>query len=441
MTILKRLLALSLRTKIVVLVILLIAGWVFIPKLFAGKTQQPTYQTATAEKGNIISTISESGNVTSASQVNISSPANGVLEEVYVQNGETVEAGQNLFKVRATATPAEKASAYSNYLAAQNGLNNAQSKLNSLQSALFKANQAFVNGKGVNNPSDQQKSDPIYIEQQAEWQQAEADYKNQQGVINQAQAALTSASLAYQATQDSIVTAPIGGTIANLSAAVGSSVTAGSSNSGNSTNSSSTTTSTGSPVLVIGNFSDLMIKTSVNEIDISKIKPGQKVTITLDAFPDKTFVGTVVNADTIGVASSGVVTYNVYITFIAPPSDIRPGMTASVAIQTERRDDVVKIPSSAIQTSNGESTVRVMKNGKVTQVPVETGISSDTDTEIISGISEGDTVVTSINTSTSRSGNNQTTSPFSSLGGGRGFGGGGRNGGGGGNAVFIRRGN
>lgn len=429
MSILNRILHLSLKIKIFAIVLILLAGWLLIPKLFAGKAQQPQYQTATIEKGTLISTVAESGNVTSTSQVTVTSPANGVLEEVYVQNGETVEAGQNLFKVKATATPAEKASAYANYLAAQNGLNSAQSKLNSLQSALFKANQAFVNDKGITNPSDQQKTDPKYIIEQADWQQAEADYKNQQGVINQAQASYTSAALSYQATQDSIVTAPIGGTIANLSVAAGSSVTASSGN--NSTNSSSTSTNTSSTILVIGNFSDLTVSTSVNEIDISKIRTGQKATITLDAFPEKTFVGTVASADTIGTANSGVVTYNVYVTFVSPPSDIRPGMTASVTIQTERHDDVIKVPSSAVQTINGESTVRVMKNGKMSQVVVETGISSDSETEIISGISEGDTVVTStVVPSTTRSGQN--TSPFSSFGGGnRGFGGGG--------GVQIRR--
>src|SRR5438270_859843 len=119
--------------------------------------------------------------------------------------------------------------------------------MNSLQSALFKANQTFINDKGVSNPSDAQKQDPVYIEENANWLQAQADYKNQAGVITQAQAALTASSLSYQATQDSVVTAPVAGTVANLSVSQGNSVTASLSNNNSSSNTnanSSTSSST-----------------------------------------------------------------------------------------------------------------------------------------------------------------------------------------------------
>jgi len=159
---------------------------------------------------------------------------------------------------------------------------------------------------------------------------------------------------------------------------------------------------------------------------------GQKATVTLDAFADKTFVGTVTSVDTIGTTSSGVVTYNVYISLVEPPATIQPGMTASVIIQTNRKEDVLQVPTSAIQTTNGTPTVRVLKNGQVTAVPVETGITSDSTTEITSGLSEGDTVVTSIVSQTSATGGSTGSSPFSGLGGGRGFGGGG--------GVVFRRG-
>jgi macrolide-specific efflux system membrane fusion protein len=98
-------------------------------------------------------------------------------------------------------------------------------------------------------------------------------------------------------------------------------------------------------------------------------------------------------------------------------------MTASVIIQIDKRNDVLMVPTAAVQTANGNSTVRVLKNGTVTQVPVEVGISSDTDTEITSGLSEGQTVVTgTVSTTTTSS---QTSSPFSGFGGrGGGFGGG-----------------
>ena len=179
-----------------------------------------------------------------------------------------------------------------------------------------------------------------------------------------------------------------------------------------------------SAVLKIGDFSNPIISVQASEVDVPQIKAGQKATITLDAFTDKTFVGTVENVDTVGTSSSSVVTYNVYLTFVSPPSDIKPGMTATAVIETARKDNVLTVPTTAVQTTNGQSYVRVLKNGQITQADVETGISSDTETEIISGVSQGDTVITSVTTTKSTS-SSQSSSPFSGLG-GRGFGTGGR---------------
>ncbi|HVA96025.1 MAG TPA: efflux RND transporter periplasmic adaptor subunit [Candidatus Acidoferrales bacterium] len=434
---LDRLLGLSLWKKGLIIIVIIVVIWFAWARLFGQKSTSSQYQTATAQRASIIATVSESGNVSADSQTSVTSPATGIVQDVYVKNGDTVTEGQKLFSVKSTATPEEKATAYASYLTAQNTLNTAQSKMNSLQSALFKANQTFINDKGVPNPTDLQKQDPVYIEENADWLQAEADYKNQAGVISQAQAALQSASLSYQATQNATVTAPVGGTVANLSVSAGSSVTASNNNSNSSSSSSSNSSSTSSSsssnsssstVLVIGNFSNLSVVAQVNEVDLPSIKVGQNATVTLDAFPNQTFVGKVVNVDSIGTSSSGVVTYNVYIDLVSPPSEIKSGMTASVNIQTARADNVITVPTAAVQTSNGSSYVRVLKNGQLTEVPVTTGISDDTNTEISSGISEGDTVV--IGTSTTTSGSSSTASPFSGAGGR----------GGGGGAVFFRRG-
>jgi multidrug efflux pump subunit AcrA (membrane-fusion protein) len=102
-------------------------------------------------------------------------------------------------------------------------------------------------------------------------------------------------------------------------------------------------------------------------------------------------------------------------------------MTATAVIQLDRKDDVVRVPNSAVQSQNGVTYVRVMKNGEMNMVEVQTGLAADDYTEITSGIKEGDTVVTSVATvSTSTTG--LTSSPFST--GNRGFGGAARSGGG-----------
>lgn len=414
------------RTIISALGILLILflGW----RIFGQAKAQIQYQTAPVTKGSIISSVTESGNVATNSQGSVGSPTTGIIEEIYVKNGDTVTQGQNLFKVKSTATAQETASAYANLLSAQNNLDSAKAKINSLQQALFVANQTFVNDKGTANPDT---SDPKYIEENAAWQQAQADYTNQQGVINQAAAALTNAELAYEATQDSVITAPISGTVANISVQPGDQVTASSGNLSTELSNSSNTSS-GSTVLSIGDFSQPYIKVQASEVDIPNIKEGEKATITLNAYPNKTFVGEVSQVDTIGTVSSGVVTYNVYVKFIAAPPGIEPGMSATVTIETARKDDVLTVPSSAIQNIGGQTMARVLQNGKMAMVAITTGIASDTDTEITSGLSEGDTVVTNIIQPTT---SGATSSPFGST--NRGFGGGGFGGGG---RTIIRTG-
>ncbi len=422
---------------------------------FLGTKQTPQYQTTQADRGSVISTLSESGNVSSVSQTNITSPTNGIIEELYVNNGELVSVGQSLFKVKSTATEQEKASAYAAYLSSVNSVKTSQQGKITLKAQLEQARQAVLDAQSavdtmnfnrVHNNSVNPSTKQPYTQTEMDSIQSaltssrenftavEAKFTQADSAINSASASQNSQWLAYQATQDSEVKAPIQGTVANLSAVIGSNVSA-SSNSSNAASSSSTTSSTttssSSPVMILGNFSYLVVKAQVNEIDIPKIRPGQKVTLTLDAFPDKTFVGNIGSKDTIGTSSSGVVTYNVYINLIAPPADIQPGMTASAMIQIDRKDDVIKVPSTAVQTSNGSSTVRVLKNSKVTVVSVETGISSDSETEITAGLTEGDTVITSTVTTT-RTGTQTTTSPFSGLGGRGGFGGGGLGGGRGG---------
>jgi len=103
--------------------------------------------------------------------------------------------------------------------------------------------------------------------------------------------------------------------------------------------------------------------------------------------------------DTSGSSSSGVTSYPVVIAFKTDLSNIYAGMAVSAKIITEVKNDIVLVNNGAINTSNGESVVKVMKNNKISEVVVETGSSNETQTEIISGISEGDVVVTGSTTS------------------------------------------
>ncbi len=434
--------------SLIVVALLGFTGW----KVFAQGSTAPQYQTATVTKGTIISSVTESGNITTNSQGGVGSPTTGIIEGLYVRDGDRVTQGQNLFKVKSTATAQEIASAYAAYENAVVTANSATSAQTTSQATLEKDRAAIITAStavttmqnnvaasqpnpATKQPYTQNDIDGInsaLTSAQETFDADQAKYNQSGQSISAAQAAENSAYLAYQATQDSVVTAPISGTVANISVQPGDEVTASSGNL-SSELASSSTTSSGSTILSIGNFSQPYIKVQASEVDIPNIKTGQKATITLNAYTGKTFVGTVSQIDTVGTVTSGVVTYNVYVSFVAAPEGIEPGMSATVTIETARHDDVLTVPSAAVQTISGTPTVRVLQNGQVTSIPVTIGIASDTDTEITSSLIEGQTVITGITTTSSTSTGG--TSPFSSTGirgfGGGGFGGGVRVGGGG----------
>lgn len=405
----------SLKKKLAVLAVILVIGWFGSSKLLATRTQQPQYQTAQAEKGTLITSVSASGTVSQGSSVSITTNATGVVNNVYVKDGDTVSKGDKIADITLdTSAQQKQAAAWSSYLSAKNSLDAAQAKINSLQAAAFKANQTFMNDAVARGLA---KDDPTYIQQNALWLQAEADYKNQTAVITQAQAAVNSAWLSYVQLSSTII-APMAGKVSGLTLSAGSSIATAS----NGSESSGTSQSVGT---ITAEEGTLQASVNLTEIDVVKVKPGQKVTLTLDAFPDKTFTGKVATVNTNGSVSSGVTTYPTTIIFDSALDNIYPNMAVNATIITDIKDNVILIPSAAVQTANGQSTVRVIRDGQVTQVQVEVGSSNDFQTEINSGINEGDVVVTGSAASTNGAGSQGATSPFGGFG-GRGGSGGGR---------------
>lgn len=410
------------KLRIAISLILVVALSFLGYKTFGNTSAQPQYQTAQAERGTLVNTISASGNILSGNSVDITTTASGVVTEVFVNNGESITSGEKIAEIQLDqSSQAKLASAYSSYLAAKANLDSAQSKINSLQASEFAANQKFINDAVARGLTT---NDPTYIQQNAAWLQAEADFKNQQGQIAQAQAALNSSALSLSQIS-STITAPTTGTIANLILTEGMPIVSP----------SSTTTSS---VQKLGTITmeqgGLQATINLSEIDVPKVRSGQRATLTLDALPDKTFTGRVGAINTTGSVSSGVTTYPATIVFDTSAPNIYPNMAVTAKIIIDSKADVILVPSSAVQNINGQTTIRVLKNGQIMSQNVEVGLSNDTQTEIISGLNEGDIVVTGV---TSTSGANSTgaqgTSPFGGLGGrGGGFGGGGN--------VVIRRG-
>ena len=174
---------------------------------------------------------------------------------------------------------------------------------------------------------------------------------------------------------------------------------------------------------------------TLNEVDASKVKIGDNVTLTFDAIDGLTIAGKVAELDTVGTVTQGVVNYTATISFDSSDARIKSGMSVSASIITDIHADVLTVPTSAVKTSAAGSYVLVFDTPPVgadstaattkgvpsdvppTQVPVETGLSDDTNIEITSGLTEGEQIVTRTIVPSSTT---TTTSAPSLLGGGTG---------------------
>ncbi len=381
---------------IVLVVVFGFLGW----RTFGGK-QQAQYQTSQVERGTIVSTISASGQILVANIVNITTSAKGLVKKVYVQDGDRVTLGQKILEMTLDSDAQQKSvSAYSSYLSAKNSLDSAQVSLYTLDSAMWAAQRKFINDAVSRSLTI---DDPTYIQENDDWLAAEAKYKNQQNVIAQSQIGLSSAWLSYQAVSP-IVYAPMSGIITNITYVEGMTISA--------------SDDTGQTVAVIKSEGTPLASFNISEIDVSKVKPGQKATIELDSIADKTFTGKILSINRIGTVTSGVTNYPVVIKFDTEAPEILPNMAATANIIVETKDNVLLIPSSAIQRQGTQDVVRVLKGKKEQTVVVETGLVSDTQTEILEGLSEGDEVVVSTISQTSQQGG---TSVFGGGGAGRMF--------------------
>ncbi|MFA6533060.1 MAG: efflux RND transporter periplasmic adaptor subunit [Patescibacteria group bacterium] len=417
------LLKLSLVKKTILLVVVLVVGYLIVSKLFLNKNNQTTYQTEKAAKGNLVVTVTGSGSVASTNSSNITTSATGVVKNIYVKDGDVVKTGDKIAELDLDLEGQQKSSqAWTSYQSAKNSLQTANDNLYSVQADLFTkwqshfdlaTNSLYQNGDGTPNTPERQ-SQTAYMVSEDNWLSAEAKYKAQQKAIEQAQSSLNTAWYAYQQASP-IIYAPISGTVSGLSLQIGTVI-----NSQSSNNTSATTNK-------IANIkTDALPTLSINltEIDVPKIKIGDKATITFDAFSDKTFTGKVISIDTVGSVSSGVTNYPTVILLDTKSNEILPNMGVSANIITNTKDDVLLVSSSAVKTdSNGVYYVEILKNGKPVNQTVEIGLSSDSQTEITSGLSEGDIVITSTSQITNTS--TQTQSVFGGFGNRGGIGGGG----------------
>ena len=410
----------SLLVKIIIIAIIGGIGWYAYSHYFVSKTAAVQYQTAPVERGTLIVDVTSSGQVSSTNNAAVNTDASGVVSIIHAPNGTYVNTGDPIAEITLDQQGQQKyTQALASYQNAQNSLASAKSKQLALQATMFDKWDTFKtlaesgtyqNSDGTPNTAN--RTLPAFLIPEREWLAAEADYKNQDKVIAQAQTALSSAWYSLQQTSP-VIYAPISGTVTGLSLQPGTVVVAQRSSS-----STTDTTTSSNQVASVVTHASPSVMVNLTEIDVTKVSVGDKATITLDAFPDKTFTGHVSSIDTVGSISSGVTSYPTIIVLDVDNPQILPNMSASATIITDTKTNVLMVPASAVQTADGVSTVRVMKNDTPSEITVTTGLASDTQVEILSGLSAGDTVVTG--TVSTGSTTQTQSSPFSPFGGNRG---------------------
>lgn len=368
------------RKRVAIPLTIAVIALIALPFLMKKKntTSQVTYQTATVAKGTVISTVTGTGNLYADPSASVNATASGTVRNLKVQVGDTVTKGQVLFSIddngQLAATVSKSAASVA---AAAQSVENAKTNLLQAQQDVSTANNKNTDKAGTVSDADlailNQKvtaADAAVTSAQKNATSAQTDYAYQKSTL---------AKLA--------VTAPIDGTVTAVNVANGDTV--GSGSSANSATTSSTA------AVVIDNTGTLNVKVAINEVDASKVVVGQKASVTFDAVDGLTLTGKVAQIASTGTVTQGVVSYEAIIHLDSQDTHLRSQMTTTAVITTDVHPDVLYVPTTAVKSGTNGSYVEVLTNGTPRQQTVTTGSSSDTDTEITAGLTEGQAVVTS----------------------------------------------
>lgn len=337
-------------------------------------------QKSVVKKGSITSSISAFGNIQTANYLAVTTSANGIVKSVFVKEGDKVAKGTKIMEITLDLEGEKsKISAYSSYLKAKISLENAKNSLYTYENSLNTKKVALKNiGETTSYVSrDEMLSYDIALNDYAK---AKKDLELQKESIKQLELSVSTAWLDYTAQSD-IITAPTDGIIANVIYVEGTKIE----NSVSSERSIKTLASIkkeGTPIVSV----------NVNELDITKVKVGQRAIVKLQGNTDKIFEGTISGIDKIGSVQSGVSNYPVIIKLTKDSEEILPNMSVAVDIIVNEKNNVLLVPTSSITKLRNRSFVNVIRNEKEERVSIEIGLSDSDSTEIISGLNEGDVV-------------------------------------------------
>ena len=328
------------------------------------------YTKAPVTRQNISTSVTATGTIEPVTRVEVGTQVSGKIAHLYVDYNSVVKSGQVIAEL-------DKTNLLSEHTAAQSNLANAQSELNYQTSNFNRYKTLFE--KGLVSANDYEQARLSF------------DKARQQIVVQQQSVTRARTNLGY-----ATITAPIDGVVLSREVEEGQTVAA------------SMTTPT--LFIIAKNLTDMRVIANVDEADIGGVKEGQRVSFTVDAFPDDVFNGSVTQVRQEATTTSSVVTYEVVISAPNEELKLKPGLTANITIYTKERNDVLTIPSKALRFSPNVTLLTEEQSVSDVDAPfkvwtlddnvfkahaVSIGLQGGTHTEITDGVTEGMQVVTS----------------------------------------------
>ena len=326
------------------------------------------YETTTVEKGNISTTVTATGTIEPVTSVEVGTQVSGIVAKIYVDYNSEVKAGQVIAELDRTNLTSTLESQRANLTSAESSL--------AYQKANFERYKTLYD-KGLISANDFEQARLSYVQAQQQVTTARQSVKRAQTDLGYA-----------------TITSPINGVVLSKAVEEGQTVAA--------------SFSTPTLFTIAQDLTDMRVIADIDEADIGEVKEGQRVSFTVDAFPQDIFQGQVTQVRQQPTTESNVVTYEVVIS--APNADLKlkPGLTANVTIFTLEKNDVLTVSAKALRFAPNEALIADdetiepcdakqklwTRQGKVFKaIPVEVGVSNGTMTEIKSGIQAGTEVL------------------------------------------------
>jgi multidrug efflux pump subunit AcrA (membrane-fusion protein) len=380
----------------------------------ASQSSGQSTRTATVQRGVVQSTVSGTGNVQAAGQLDLGFKTGGTVTHVYVKSGQKVVKGQLLATLDPQSAEVTLEQARASLQAAQANLAGEEESNGETSSAQGSGGSSAT---AAATTSTGQSAAPAPATQSAATREAN---------LASARAASKSAQLTVESDEKAVentkLYAPEDGTIVALSGEVGETVSAtgttkaatvssssssasstgatgastGTTGSAGTSSSSSSGSSGATPFAVISNLESMQLLVALSESEIGSVKVGQMATVTLEALSGKKVAADVSSIDQLPTSTSGVVSYDVTFQLDQGESGVKTGMSATAEVVV-KQEQGLSVPSSAISAGS----VTVVRGGKDVRRQVTTGLVGNSATIVLSGLKAGEEVLLPVATSTS----------------------------------------